>query len=97
MLLEQAVESLLLASDKFAGLDARVIDTEERVDVVHRLGADVRELLDLGGDVLDLDESRTVNICDKEEKTVDVRTSSSVRVRPSCSTRLLTAFQPVRR
>ena len=31
-----------------------MIDTEEGVDVVHRLGADIRELLDLGGDILDL-------------------------------------------
>jgi hypothetical protein len=31
-----------------------VVDTQERVDVVHRLRADVRELLDLRGRVLDL-------------------------------------------
>ena len=54
VLAQQAVERLALARGELAGLDARVVDTQERVDVVHRLRADVRELLDLGGDVLDL-------------------------------------------
>ena len=54
VLAEQPVEGLLLADRELARLDARVVHTQERVDVVHRLRADVRELLDLGGDVLDL-------------------------------------------
>ena len=54
MLLEQPVKSLLLAHGELAGLDARVVHTEERVDVVHRLRTYVRELLDLGCDVLNL-------------------------------------------
>jgi hypothetical protein len=43
-----------LTDGKLAGLDAGVIDTEQGVDVIHGLRADVGELLDLGGDVLDL-------------------------------------------
>ena len=54
MLLEQPVQSLLLTDGELAGLDARVVHTKERVHVVHRLRADIRKLLDLGGDVLDL-------------------------------------------
>lgn len=51
---EETVEGLLLADLELTTLDTGVIDTEEGVDVVHGLRADVRELLDLGGDVLDL-------------------------------------------
>ena len=54
VLTQQAVESLLLANGQLAGLNAGVVDTEQRIDVVHRLRADIRELLDLRGDVLDL-------------------------------------------
>ena len=54
VLLEQPVERLLLAHGELARLDARVVHAQERVDVVHRLRAHVRELLDLRGDVLDL-------------------------------------------
>ena len=54
MLLQETIECFLLANSELAGLDTRVVDTEERVDVVHGLRAHVGELLDLGGRVLDL-------------------------------------------
>ena len=44
----------MLADLELAGLDAGVVDAKQGVDVVHRLGANVRKLLDLGGGVLDL-------------------------------------------
>lgn len=58
MLLEEAVESFLLADGELARLDSRVINTEERVDVIHRLCADVGELLDLGCGIFDLYASK---------------------------------------
>lgn len=54
VLLEEAVEGGLLSNGQFAGLDTRVVHTEERIDVVHRLSAHIGELLDLGGGILDL-------------------------------------------
>jgi hypothetical protein len=36
-------------------VDTGVVNTEDHVDVLHRLGSDVGELLDLGGGVLDLE------------------------------------------
>lgn len=54
VLLEQAIQRLLLPNRELAGLDARVVDAQERVDVVHRLRAHVGELLDLGRGVFDL-------------------------------------------
>ena len=44
----------MLADLELARLDAGVVDAKQGVDVVHGLGAHVCELLDLGGDVLDL-------------------------------------------
>lgn len=57
VLAEKAVERLLLADRELAGLDARVVYTQQRVDVVHRLCAHVRELLDLRCRVFDLWET----------------------------------------
>lgn len=54
VLFEETVKCLLLSDGEFAGLDARVIHPEEGVNVIHGLCADVRELLDLGGGILDL-------------------------------------------
>ena len=54
VLFEQPVEGLLLADGELAGLDARVVHAQQRVDVIHRLRAHVRELLDLRRRVLDL-------------------------------------------
>ena len=54
VLAEEAVERLLLADRELAGLDARVVHAQQRVDVIHRLRAHVRELLDLRRRVLDL-------------------------------------------
>ena len=54
VLAQETIERLMLSNGELAGLDARVVDTEQRVDVVHGLRTDVRELLDLGGGVLDL-------------------------------------------
>ena len=51
---EETVKGLLLAAGELAALDARVVDAKEGVDVVHGLRSHVGELLDLGGDVLDL-------------------------------------------
>lgn len=52
--LEKAIQSFLLADGEFARLDTRVIDTEERIDVVHGLCPHICELLDLGSSILDL-------------------------------------------
>ena len=51
---EETVEGLLLTASELAALDARMVDTEEGVDVVHGLGTDVGKFFDLGGGVLDL-------------------------------------------
>ena len=67
VLLEQPVERLLLAHGELARLDAGVVHAQERVDVVHRLRAHVRELLDLGRRVLDL------LICELEAELLDTR------------------------
>ena len=56
VLAEEAVKCLLLADRELSGLNARVVHTQQRVDVIHRLRADVRELLDLRGCILDLCE-----------------------------------------
>jgi hypothetical protein len=58
VLFEETVKRLLLSNGEFAGLDARVIHPEEGVNVVHGLCADISELLDLGGGVLDLLKKR---------------------------------------
>ena len=55
MLLQEAVKSFLLTNGKLTGLDTGVIDTKERVNIVHRLSTDVSEFLDLGSGVLDLE------------------------------------------
>ena len=44
----------MLADLELARLDAGVVHAKQGVDVVHRLGAHVCELLDLRGHVLDL-------------------------------------------
>ena len=54
MLFQQLVQLLGLADFEVTGSDGAVVDTEDRVDVFHRLSTDVGELLDLGGGVLDL-------------------------------------------
>lgn len=54
MLLEQSVQGFLLSDLESAGLDARMVYTQQRVNVVHGLRAHVGELLDLGRGVLDL-------------------------------------------
>jgi hypothetical protein len=54
MLLKQSVQGFLLSDLESAGLDARMVYTQQRVDVVHGLRAHVGELLDLGRGVLDL-------------------------------------------
>lgn len=54
VLAEETVEGFLLANGELAGLDAGVVNTQDGVDVVERLGSDVCEFLDLRGDVLDL-------------------------------------------
>lgn len=51
---KEAVERLLLADRELATLDTGVVHAQDGVDVVEALSADVRELLDLRGDVLDL-------------------------------------------
>ena len=55
MLLQEAVKSFLLTNGKLTGLDTGVIDTKERVNIVHRLSTDVSELLNLGSSILDLE------------------------------------------
>lgn len=57
MLAKETVERFLLTDRELAGLYARMVHTQERVDVIHRLRAHVRELLDLRCRVLDLCET----------------------------------------
>lgn len=52
--LEEAIQRFLLANGKFTGLDTRVVYTKKWINVVHRLRADVSQLLDLGRCILDL-------------------------------------------
>lgn len=54
MLAEEAVEGLSVTDDKLARPDPGVVDTQERVDVVHGLCAHVGEFLDLASGILDL-------------------------------------------
>lgn len=54
MLLEQSVEDGGLADLKVTTLDTGVVNTEDHVDVLHRLCSNVGELLDLGSSILDL-------------------------------------------
>ena len=54
VLAQETVEGFLLADRELSGLDAGVVDTQEGIDIVHRLCPHVGELLDLSGDILDL-------------------------------------------
>lgn len=74
-----------------------MIHPEEGVNVIHGLCADICELLDLGGGVFDLSKRKEISKAFKGCKRGGVQTSASVRSMPSCSTRDLTAFHPVRR
>lgn len=58
MLAQEAVEGLLLPDDERTRLNAGVVQTQDSVDVVERLRAHIRELLDLRGHVLDLWKAR---------------------------------------
>lgn len=51
---EELVEDLARANGELAGLDGRMVHAQHGVDILHRLRAHVRELLDLGRRVLDL-------------------------------------------
>ena len=53
VLSEQAVEGLLLSDLEGTRLDARVVYTQQRVDVIHGLSAYICKLLDLSRGVLD--------------------------------------------
>lgn len=56
-LLQERVELGRLSDLEITGLDGIVVDPENHVDRVHRLGPDIGKLLDLGGSVLDLEVS----------------------------------------
>lgn len=58
VLAQKTVESLLLSNSELTRLDARMIDTKERVDIIHRLCTDICELLDLSGRILDLEHRK---------------------------------------
>lgn len=97
VLLEKCIKGLLLANSKLARLDAGVVHTQEGVNIVHGLCADVGKLLNLGGSILDLDIADRLANGTRCNREIRRQTSASVSERPSCSTRDLTAFQPVRR
>lgn len=97
MLLKERIESFLLANSKLARLDARVVHTQEGVHVIHRLCTDIGKLLNFGSSILNLQSIKTMSTIKRGYRTNRNQTSSSLRERPSCSTRDLTAFQPVRR
>ena len=67
MFLKQSIKSFLLSDLESAGLDARMVYTQQRVDVVHGLRAHVGEFLDLGCGILDL------LVCKFEPKLLDAR------------------------
>lgn len=71
-----------------------VIGPDNRVRVVNTKGTDVRHGLDLLCPVSGVSVTSAIR---RRERTYTSLTWSSVMVRPSCPTRLLTAFQPVRR
>ncbi len=96
-LLQQRIELGGLADLEVTRLDGVVVDTEDHVDRVHRLGSDVGKLLDLGGGVLDLVMISIEILGRSTGRQGDVLTCSSVSCKLSCSTRDLTAFQPVNR
>jgi len=54
MPLEQTVECLLLTDSKFARLDARMVDTKQSINIIHRLRSNIREFLNFGSSVLNL-------------------------------------------
>ena len=54
MLAQQLVKLLRLPDVQHTARDRRVVHTQHGVNVLHTLGSDVRELLDLGCRVLDL-------------------------------------------
>lgn len=54
MSLQQLVQLGLISDFQSSILDGLVVDTQDDIDVVHGLGLDVCELLDLVGGVLDL-------------------------------------------
>jgi hypothetical protein len=54
---QQAVKGFLLADSEFSGLDARMVDAQKGVDVVHGLRPHVGELFDFGRGVLDLPDN----------------------------------------
>ena len=53
-LVEELVEDSRLSDLELSRLDGGVVDTQDHVDVLHRLCSDIGELLDLGGGILDL-------------------------------------------
>jgi hypothetical protein len=54
VLSQQAIEGFLLPDLEGTSLDARMIYTQQRVDVIHGLSAHIGKLLDLSRGVLDL-------------------------------------------
>ena len=54
VLSEQAVEGFLLSNFEGTRLDARMVYTQQRVDVIHGLSTHIGKLLDLSRGVLDL-------------------------------------------
>jgi hypothetical protein len=55
MLDQQTVQGFFLSNCKLSRLYARVVDAEQRVHVVHRLGAHISELFDFVRGVFDLE------------------------------------------
>jgi hypothetical protein len=53
-LVEQALQNLLLTDLEGTADNSRVVDTQDRIDIVHALRPHVGQLLDLGGSILDL-------------------------------------------
>ena len=67
MFLKQSIKGFLLSNLENAGLDAQMVYSQQRVNVVHGLRAHIGELLDLGGGILDL------LVCKFEPKLLDAR------------------------
>lgn len=55
---QKTIQRLLLSHCQLSGLDSGMVDPQQRVNVIHRLRPNIRELLDFSGCVLYLKFSR---------------------------------------
>lgn len=54
MSIQQTVKCRLLSDSEFARLDARMVDTKQRINIIHGLCSNVSKFLNFGSSVLNL-------------------------------------------